>query len=360
MAGAGASATTKKEKLIGQPNKQDPSKFYNQFLYKAVVVVIFLVIIPLIPSQAPEFVSQTLLTRNWELLHLVFVASKRFPTNSNKLKESVVLPSPIPWRSRSGRLEKKQEPEISTQYASSSSPSMEESEFTKQESRSIKSQTLRSSSRPNSMSSPKGPSPSESLAKNAEDLVRKKKSISMMKPRSSSTSLNEEASFDRELKRSFTSERGMEANSVRTVRAGGQSKNLAEENFVEEPMKHVSFRTDKLMGHGSVPLVSEPACLKFAEKEKESFLDKVMVQSDEDTETEDEEVGESFNIQKEESGESSKANEAAASSSVSDEGPDVDKKADEFIAKFREQIRLQRIESIKRSARNTRNSSRLS
>ena len=29
---------------------------------------------------------------------------------------------------------------------------------------------------------------------------------------------------------------------------------------------------------------------------------------------------------------------------------DVDKKADEFIAKFREQIRLQRIESIKRSA----------
>ena len=41
-----------------------------------------------------------------------------------------------------------------------------------------------------------------------------------------------------------------------------------------------------------------------------------------------------------------------------DEGPDVDKKADEFIAKFREQIRLQRIESIKRSTRSARNSSR--
>lgn len=34
----------------------------------------------------------------------------------------------------------------------------------------------------------------------------------------------------------------------------------------------------------------------------------------------------------------------------SNNGSDVDKKADEFIAKFREQIRLQRIESIKRSA----------
>ncbi|KAG7547265.1 hypothetical protein ISN44_As12g025170 [Arabidopsis suecica] len=36
--------------------------------------------------------------------------------------------------------------------------------------------------------------------------------------------------------------------------------------------------------------------------------------------------------------------------SESNNGSDVDKKADEFIAKFREQIRLQRIESIKRSA----------
>lgn len=37
----------------------------------------------------------------------------------------------------------------------------------------------------------------------------------------------------------------------------------------------------------------------------------------------------------------------------SDNGPDVDKKADEFIAKFREQIRLQRIASIRRSTPQT-------
>nr|KYP55436.1 hypothetical protein KK1_001648 [Cajanus cajan] len=54
---------------------------------------------------------------------------------------------------------------------------------------------------------------------------------------------------------------------------------------------------------------------------------------------------------------SSKKDEASCGT-LSDEGPDVDKKADEFIAKFREQIRLQRIESIKRSTRSARNSSR--
>lgn len=37
----------------------------------------------------------------------------------------------------------------------------------------------------------------------------------------------------------------------------------------------------------------------------------------------------------------------------SDNGPDVDKKADEFIARFREQIRLQRIASIRRSTSQT-------
>ncbi|GAB2252432.1 hypothetical protein Droror1_Dr00005279 [Drosera rotundifolia] len=51
---------------------------------------------------------------------------------------------------------------------------------------------------------------------------------------------------------------------------------------------------------------------------------------------------------------SERKNEAAStgedlSNGFADESPDVDKKADEFIAKFREQIRLQRIDSIKRS-----------
>jgi len=104
-------------------------------------------------------------------------SSKRFSSNSNrntkvegsraenKKKESVVLPSPIPWHSRSGRLEHKQEEfdEASNMMFPSS----------KEESRPVKSQPSCASSRDNSMSF----SPSfslESPAKNAEDSVRKK------------------------------------------------------------------------------------------------------------------------------------------------------------------------------------------
>ncbi|KAG5016955.1 hypothetical protein JHK85_023091 [Glycine max] len=103
------------------------------------------------------------------------------------------------------------------------------------------------------------------------------------------------------------------------------------------------------MGHASVPLMSQPA-------EKESLL----VESDDDdddddTETEDQDVEGGRTV--------AQNNDRGKGPPViggenGDEGPDVDKKVDEFIAKFREQIRLQRIESIKRSTRSARNSSR--
>ncbi|KAG4906587.1 hypothetical protein JHK82_055232 [Glycine max] len=83
-------------------------------------------------------------------------SSKRFSSNSNrntkvegsraenKKKESVVLPSPIPWRSRSGRLEHKQEEfdEASNMMFPSS----------KEESHPVKSQPSCASSRDNSVS----------------------------------------------------------------------------------------------------------------------------------------------------------------------------------------------------------------
>ncbi|XP_027918997.1 uncharacterized protein LOC114177718 isoform X2 [Vigna unguiculata] len=555
---AAAIHATKQQKLPLQQNQQDPNKFYYHFLYKAALFLIFFVILPLFPSQAPHFINQSLLTRNWELLHLLFVgvaisyglfsrrnheaekennhskfdtaqtlvskflqvssffddeaenppesdetkvqtwsnqhcrnepvvvvaqplkklssfddqsgdkplllpirslksrlsdddkdvhvqslnrsmssrrfsstlnrkgevvdadgptvdvqclnrsktfnrfssnssksaeveagdvdvddqylnrsmsskrfssnsnrkaeveaddvdvgvqslnrsttSSKRFSSNSNKnaevegaraedkKKESVVLPSPIPWRSRSGRMEPKQE-EVDDAFSHQSS---------KEESRPPKPQTSRSF-RASSLSSLS----TEPLAKNSEDLVRKKgfyKSCPPpppppppMKPRYGGPSL------DKELKRSFTSEKNMAA-----------GKKLEEE---KQSMQRTSFRSDRLMGHASVPLVSQPV-------EKESFLEKVLVESDEDdeddTETEDEDVGGGIMVEKEgkgKGGESSKT-DSGFSGTSGDEGPDVDKKADEFIAKFREQIRLQRIESIKRSTRNARNSSR--
>lgn len=550
MAGAKAIHTTKPQKPIVEKNQQDPNKFYYNFLYKASIVLIFFVILPLFPSQAPEFINQSLLTRNWELLHLVFVGiavsyglfsrrndetekenntkfdtaqslvsrllqvssffedeaeippessdeitkvqtwssqhyrnkppvvvvapqgqgkhpdfeeqsggggartrekplllpvrslksrlsdnnsdavpsvadgssytrsfsldktvSKRFSSNSSNRarnaelegdrvgsprKENVVLPSPIPWRSRSARNMEpnKLEPDTTSTDQHASKISMEESEFTKVEFKPVKSQIPRSSSRTSpvssSSSSPKLTPSSESLAKNAEDLLRKKsfykscpppppppppnmfqKSISM-RPRHGGSFNNEGASsFDKELKRSFTGERiGRNWNSV--VEESGKEVEEEEHSMELEP-------TRKNTGYASVPLVSEAdaSSMGYAgEEEKKSFLDKVLVESEdeEDTETdEDEDVGEGRLTNGKESGESpqkpvveggTKTEDGASSSSFSgtnmgDEGPDVDKKADEFIAKFREQIRLQRIESIKRSTtRMARNSSR--
>ncbi|KAI3918751.1 hypothetical protein MKX01_042071 [Papaver californicum] len=54
-------------------NHEIPSKFNFGFIYKAVVVSIVLVLLPLFPSQAPEFVNQTIPDRSWELVHLLFV-----------------------------------------------------------------------------------------------------------------------------------------------------------------------------------------------------------------------------------------------------------------------------------------------
>ncbi|CAL0312301.1 unnamed protein product [Lupinus luteus] len=561
--------TKHQKKPTSEKNHEEyPNKFHHHFLFKAAVIAIFLVILPIFPSHAPEFINQTLLTRCWELLHLLLVGiaisyglfssrnnetdkekennmskfdnaqilvsrflhvssffeadensssesdnestrvqtwnnqhyrnepvvvvapledqgggggasahastsmrsrigeqplllpvrslksrlsndddvkdvtesqwlqpqtrlqvndakvensesniissfslsrsnsksgSKRFSRNlskgrndelevasdakvENKMKDNVVHPSPIPWRSRSGRIEPKQEVDTPNQHASK--PSMEESEFNKMEPRLVRSQTSLSS-RTSPLPSPKfTPSISfspetvkEPLVKNAEDSMRRvfykscpppppppppmfQKSI-FLKPRHGSFNKSAHySSFDKELKRSFSSEtkymkidridssaevkpKGYAENmsnigkSVRKIRAdqsqamfGKQGKvEKDEEHFMEEP-------TRKVVGYNS---------MEFGEEEKkESFIDRMVMESDDEgTETEDEDVVGRI-IQKE-SVESSNTDETNSGGVDGDEGPDVDKKADEFIAKFREQIRLQRIESIKRS-----------
>ncbi|XP_026401377.1 uncharacterized protein LOC113297175 [Papaver somniferum] len=54
-------------------NHENPSKFNFGFIYKAIIVSIVLVLLPLFPSQAPEFVNQAIPDRSWELVHLLFV-----------------------------------------------------------------------------------------------------------------------------------------------------------------------------------------------------------------------------------------------------------------------------------------------
>ncbi|GAA0175805.1 hypothetical protein LIER_41980 [Lithospermum erythrorhizon] len=64
----------KLQTLEAQQNNAKSSKFYYHFMYKAVIVSIFLVIVPLLTSQAPEFVNQNFhSSRSRELLQLIFV-----------------------------------------------------------------------------------------------------------------------------------------------------------------------------------------------------------------------------------------------------------------------------------------------
>ncbi|RXH93374.1 hypothetical protein DVH24_013950 [Malus domestica] len=43
------------------------------FLLKALIFAVFIVVLPLFPSQAPEFINHTILTKFWELIHVIFV-----------------------------------------------------------------------------------------------------------------------------------------------------------------------------------------------------------------------------------------------------------------------------------------------
>ncbi|KAI9111074.1 hypothetical protein K1719_017949 [Acacia pycnantha] len=469
--------TIKHHKLnIAEPIKQDPTKFYYHFLYKALIVSIFLIILPLFPSQAPEFINQSLLTRNWELLHLLFVGiaisyglfcrrndrsdkennNSKFDTaqsyvsrflqvssffeddsenetpsggdDGRKIQtwnnyqyhrnEPVVVVAPkhsnttrisekpllLPVRSLKSRVSEpcpvqsvNESNPISVSANGSGSKSgsrrfsrnveMEGSGRPSMEDRSSKDNNVvlpspvpwRSESlmklqnsrlpRPNpmfystSLSSPKKKeqslSSSESVAKNSEDIVKNKgfhkssssiplpppppppmlfKSISM-KPRTSS-SLNQSVSSDKEMKRSFTTSEREE-----------KPRGLYFENNNEADEQEV-----KRMG----------SVVGFAEEEK------VIMGFDEETESEDEggggggeeggRGGRSRIVKDKVENEANNNNneeKAKTEEGTGEEGPDVDKKADEFIAKFREQIRLQRIDSIKRSAnRMARNSSR--
>ncbi|KAG1362142.1 putative serine/arginine repetitive matrix protein 1-like [Cocos nucifera] len=57
-----------------KPRDQNASaKFLSNFLYKTIFFAIFLALLPLFPSQAPESTNQSIFARSWELLHLLIV-----------------------------------------------------------------------------------------------------------------------------------------------------------------------------------------------------------------------------------------------------------------------------------------------
>ncbi|KAJ4951091.1 hypothetical protein NE237_027923 [Protea cynaroides] len=567
-----------------QPN---PCKFYWHFLYKAVIVIVLFVVLPLFPSQAPEFITQSALTRSWELFHLLFVgiavsyglfsrrnvetekenqskidsaqnyvsrilqvssvfdddldspsgsddnrkiqtwssryfrgepmlvveqessvpdeqsstitkicnqplllpvrslksrvsdseapetskeplvfsgslsmssSGSRSSSNSSvktrnkeigaldplyleeKLQESVVLPSPVPWRSRSGRMEMKEDPEVVT--PNSLSPSADEAEIDRNRlrSRSFQLPMSWSALSDSTSPSPKKLSPSPSLSpelrpkkffpspslspelrpKNLEDSTRKKSYYTSSPPHRSlppppvshksplitsnskpisngysSENMGMRESFKDELHdlRSSRvdlrcrSDSGLDtlrsevksrvhtqgilvAKSVRTFRGsepiaearktreydGERMKDKGRKRSKEVEAMLMEKTGTKAGGFEQLPINNEKSShenprqmpksptSKYPMEEKKGFSDKFTLEYEEDSDGEDEVEVDTDDTQ----GSSDK--EEAASNTVTDAGVDseVDKKAAEFIAKFREQIRLQRIDSIKR------------
>ncbi|KAJ6791302.1 MICAL C-terminal-like protein [Iris pallida] len=431
-----------------QPQKaqQNPMTPFANFIYKAIFVCVLIALLPIFTSQSPEVANKTIITRSWELLHLLLVGiaisyglfSRRntdhdvdkeaqpkydntpqsyvsqvlqvssvfdeeeaiesprgpeFPdetesqtwnysqynrgepvvmvakenTEGSKVttkplflpvrslksvegdedggKAGVVLPSPIPWRSRSGRMEVKE--------ALSPSISAFEAELGPSRVPSFRSSTPRSSA--SGTPSPRRLSPSPSMsseirAKTSEDSGRKKsfyKSSPPPPPPPPPQPLVHGHNIATEKKdgsKSFKYE--LEHLSMR---GRGKERFLHRDELGLDP----SEATADHYGGRSVRTVRSKEAQRSRtlpankSKKKNEFREKMIIESDSshsDAESEISDVGELPN---------------PASAGAGTEENEVDKKADEFIAKFREQIRLQRIASIKRSTaqRNVRSQS---
>ncbi|KAL0866180.1 hypothetical protein Bca101_045298 [Brassica carinata] len=63
---------TRRRSVAAAPPSVSP-RSKGGFFYKSILFALFLFALPLFPSQTPEFVGETVLTKFWELIHLLFV-----------------------------------------------------------------------------------------------------------------------------------------------------------------------------------------------------------------------------------------------------------------------------------------------
>ncbi|KAM4081794.1 hypothetical protein ACJW30_11G119500 [Castanea mollissima] len=73
---ADSSPYTKTHFPFSELNTTNPNckgKSFTSFFFKALLFAILLLVLPLFPSQAPDFINQTILTKFWELIHLLFI-----------------------------------------------------------------------------------------------------------------------------------------------------------------------------------------------------------------------------------------------------------------------------------------------
>ncbi|KAI0500245.1 hypothetical protein KFK09_018454 [Dendrobium nobile] len=369
--------------LPAQKNNPPP-KILSSFLYKAIIFAICIALLPLFPSQMPESANPTFLSRTWELLHLLLVgiaisyglfsrrnadhdfdkdkekdAAFKSDTNSyvsrilhissafddedskaetwssqyhradpviveskplllpvRSLKKSrvqnsdslgsssAVLSSPIPWKSRSGRME-----------AIDDCPAMNDASPT-----------------------PSYYATASSFSSNEHSISDKSFHVAYPPPPPPpppSFSHGSLISTRREVKKSFKDE-------LKDLSIKGREGFLKNSSLDSSPPRSVrTVRAKEAQSTESAPALQQHKYQTETKKKKKKveFMEKMIVMSDD---SESEKASDSSDVEE--------AVHSSAEVRAEAEENEVDKKADEFIAKFREQIRLQRIESIKKSS----------
>lgn len=354
-----------------------PCKFYNIFPFKTMLLIIFLVALPLFPLQPPEIITQT---GYWELVQLILVGIavsyglfSRKTDNDNDddvddTENEYLFSSKIDnvqsrllevssffenhqvsdenivnnYQYCSGKpvvvVAKENDAIISTSFVekplllpirSLKSPVLDPITTTNSPKSMVSSPRKidqfdhKQSFNKSSVSPPPPPPPLPSPS----SIVKKSTLL-----RSSSIVMDDhKGSFGKELRRSTRSVpfelSSYKGKSVRTIRPfiGAARARLYAKDFVngiteDERNKEVDTQMQVL----------QPALMEFSEDEKKTS------KSDEDSDDCIEESSENVDEERK--------------CGVDGSPDNVDKKADEFIAKFREQIRLQRIKSIRTSA----------
>ncbi|KAL3366067.1 hypothetical protein AABB24_010957 [Solanum stoloniferum] len=371
-----------------KPNHADyPRKFYNIFPFKTMLLIIFLVALPLFPLQAPEIITQT---GNWELVQLILVGiavsyglfsrktgndnddnnddddeteneylySSKFDNVQSKLldvssffenhqdenrvnnyqycsgKPVVVVAKENDAIISSSFVEKPlllpirslKSPVLEPISTTTNSPKSVTSSPRKIDHKIVRKQSFNKSSV--SHPSPPPPLPSPSIVKKSTLL------------RSSSIVMDDhKGSFGKELRRStksvpfeLSSYKGKSVRTIRPFIGAARARVYAKDFMNGKAEDERNKKVDTQMQ------VLQPALMDFSgEEKKTSIFENVVAESDEDSDDYIEESSENVDEERK---------------CVVDGSPDnVDKKADEFIAKFREQIRLQRIQSIRTSAK---------
>uniref|UniRef100_A0A0E0EGP4 DUF4408 domain-containing protein n=1 Tax=Oryza meridionalis TaxID=40149 RepID=A0A0E0EGP4_9ORYZ len=270
-----------------------------------------------------------------------------------------VLPSPIPWRSRSGRFD------ASAPSPPSPSPKrLSPASSLSKETLAKASEDYSSRRRSPYKSSPPAPPPPpppflvhgyhppaserRTAAKSFKEELQEQTSHSFTTSSSNSPSAKPRISIDSSSSSSFSSSYYPIAKSVRTIRGGRES---LQSQSQEQPdvavavagdapaLLHGSDSDDPYGGYRAYQSIPR---FQYERGSSDPILRNVTVSS-ESSDDDDSDVDGDGEL-------STRGNSPRRESSPEVDENEVDKKAEEFIARFREQIRLQRIESIKKSA----------